>query len=140
MADDSGKFSLVFDAPDGGYNEYTAVFTCDGKEFTRLTGIVFGVLWIASGQSNMEYSVGGCIDGKKLKENGIKGSKWLRAFKSPSIPTVNGESNVIPEKPMEEIAGCYWTRGDDDKIFNFQQLRFSLRKSFLKNSICLSAY
>ena len=48
-----GTFSVSFTAPEGSFQEYRIVLKADGAVFDELSGVVFGELWLAGGQSNM---------------------------------------------------------------------------------------
>ncbi|MBQ1243504.1 MAG: hypothetical protein IIX98_03905, partial [Clostridia bacterium] len=55
VASADNTFSLSFKAPAGSFEEYTATLTVNGEIFDELTGVVFGELWLAGGQSNMQW-------------------------------------------------------------------------------------
>ena len=55
VVNSDGVFFVSFVAPAGGFEEYSIVLTADLQEFAKLENIVFGELWLASGQSNMMY-------------------------------------------------------------------------------------
>ena len=67
-----GTFTISFNAPAGSFSEYTIILKCNSVEFARLTDVVFGELWLASGQSNMMYPLGQSKVGSKMMEDGEK--------------------------------------------------------------------
>lgn len=112
-----GTFEVSFTAPRGSFEEYEVSLKCEDTEFARLTGVVFGELWIASGQSNMQYHVGGTIDGGELLSSGRKISPWIRALNVPAIPGSDSEGKYsVPLEPNKDIEGCYWTKGNEGGI------------------------
>ncbi len=50
-----GTFNITFNTPAGSFDEYTIIIQENDKIFDTLENIVFGELWLASGQSNMQY-------------------------------------------------------------------------------------
>ena len=115
-----GSFTLSFTAPMGSFEEYTIVLTCNSKEFARLTNIVFGELWLASGQSNMMYPLGQSKVGREMIENGEKMSKWIRVLTEPAYPEYNGKDalTLVPADPQADIVGAKWIDGESDDIYN----------------------
>lgn len=112
-----GSFEVSFTAPEGGFEEYEVSLQCNGAEFAKLTGVVFGELWVASGQSNMQYNLGGTIDGIELLESGRKISPWIRALNVPAIPGSDSDGNYsVPLEPNKDIEGAYWTKGNESGI------------------------
>ncbi len=113
--DNDGSFAVEFTAPAGGYSEYTAVLYCNGVEFKRITKIVFGELWLSSGQSNMQMGVGGTEHWSEMAQSGNYGSSWVRFLQVPVEPTVNGEKTV-PYSPCNNIEGAYWVIGGSSAV------------------------
>ena len=112
-----GVFAVSIPAPAGSYDEYTAVLTLDGKEFAALTGIVFGELWLASGQSNMQMGLSNSLTGKKMMEQGIVGSRWLRILEVPPYPEYAGDPDRIPVSPQQDIPGAQWFCADSTQVY-----------------------
>ncbi len=70
-----GSFCVSFTAPAGGFSEYTVEMKKDGKVFRVLSRVVFGELWLASGQSNMQYPLSQAKSAAEDFANGVKQSK-----------------------------------------------------------------
>lgn len=113
-----GTFSVSFKAPKGGYDEYTIELESDGELFDSLENVVFGELWLSSGQSNMQIELRWSVTGREMLENGKRGSKNVRYFYSAPNPEYNGDTNNLPYEPQTEIPGCCWFDGTDERIFN----------------------
>lgn len=113
----SGEFTVSFPAPEGSFREYTVELYENGEKFETLTNVVFGELWLASGQSNMAYNLGGCDTGKVMQENGERGSKWLRVLYVPDIPEYKGSRGPVPVDPLNDINGCFWYNGESESVF-----------------------
>ncbi len=122
-AADDGTFEVSFIAPAGSYKEYTVVLTQDGDEFAKLENVVFGELWLASGQSNMQFPLGQSIKGLEMMNNDEKPSKWLRVFYEPSYPTYNG-TNAIPVDPQNDIIGATWIDGENSNIYGMSAVAY----------------
>lgn len=120
----SGRFTVAVPAPAGGYDEYTAVLSIEGVEFARLRGIVFGVLWMSGGQSNMQMGLGSTETGIRMQQNGETGSRWLRFLNVPSYIEYEGDTERFPLDPQRDIPGCCWVRGDDGQVFGVSAVSF----------------
>lgn len=112
-----GEFSVPVDAPAGGFKEYKIVLGLNGTEFRTLNNVVFGELWLASGQSNMQYSLAQAKYGADMYANGEKLSRWLRVLAVPDIPEYKGSKGPAPAEPQREIPGAQWYTGEDRNVY-----------------------
>ncbi len=120
---DDGTFEVSFVAPAGGYKEYSVVLYQDGDEFARIDNVVFGELWLASGQSNMMFPLGQSIKGLEMMNSGEKLNKWLRVLVEPAYPTYNG-TNAIPADPQNDIIDAKWICGDNPEIYGMSAVAY----------------
>ena len=65
-ADETGRWELILQQK-GSPTPRTLVFSTPGSKAVSLTNVLFGDVWLCSGQSNMDFSVapwgrGGCLD------------------------------------------------------------------------------
>ncbi len=127
-----GTFELAFIAPSGSYEEYTIVLTADGVEFDRLENVVFGELWLASGQSNMEYSLAQTPTGSEMKAQNKKLSKWLRVLLVPSVPEYKGSQNILPVDPQNNINGVKWVDGENADIYRMSGVAYFFAEDLMK--------
>jgi len=127
-----GKFEVYFPAPAGSYEEYTVVLSVDGSEFDRLENVVFGELWLASGQSNMAYTLKQEATGSKMYEAGQKLSKWIRAFIVPGTPKYNGSADATPLNPQNDLAGAQWVNGEQDKFYSLSAVAYFFANTLQK--------
>ncbi len=111
-----GTFEVSFVAPAGGYKEYTVVLTQDNDEFATLENVVFGELWLASGQSNMQFPLIQSLAGMEMLNRGEMSSKWIRVLVEPDYPTYNG-TNAIPLEPQNDIIDAKWISGETHDIY-----------------------
>ncbi len=127
-----GTFTVSFEAPEGGYKEFTIIVCENSKPFATLENVVFGELWLASGQSNMQYSLAQAKGGFDDYMNGTKYSKWLRVFMVP--PYVNSYTQIgfVPDEPMKDIAGAEWIDGQNDFIYNMSAVAFYFASEMLE--------
>lgn len=121
---EDGKFTVSFDAPSGGFEKYTVILTENGSEFAKLENVVFGELWISSGQSNMMYPLGQDKHGLEMYANGEKGSEWLRVLKTPAYPEYKGSSELLPAHEQENIFNSYWITGQSDEIYGMSAVGY----------------
>lgn len=119
-----GMFEVSFTAPSGSFEEYTAVLTADGAEFDRLERVVFGELWIASGQSNMMYPLAQSRTGREMSAAGKKFSPWLRVLMEPAYPEYNGSDSKVPLNPQEDIKNAFWIDGESPHVYGMSAVGF----------------
>lgn len=121
--EDDGTFELSFIAPAGSFDEYTVELTQDTTKFATLENVVFGELWLASGQSNMMFPLGQSLKGLEMMNNGIKASPWLRVCYEPPYPTYNG-TQTIPCEPQNDIIDVQWLNGEDPAIYGVSAVAY----------------
>lgn len=131
-AKSDGTFTVSFTAPEGGYDEYTVVLMQNGKVFDSLENVVFGELWLASGQSNMQYPLGQAKGGLEDMNNGKKFSKWLRVLMVPPYVNSYAEIGFVPDEPMKDIAGALWVDGQNAFIYNMSAVAFYFAEEMMK--------
>lgn len=107
----SGEFTVSFTAPEGGYKNYTITIYENGNKFAELKDVVFGELWLASGQSNMEYPF---VSSSTYAENTNR-SEWIRFLYVAYHPKYNGNTEAYPLEPMKDFekGSCQWFKGTD---------------------------
>ncbi len=129
-----GTFSLSFTAPAGSFEEYTAILTADGKTFASLKDIVFGELWLAGGQSNMQMSLMGSKSGYQMAVENKRGSDSLRFFYIPYMGgNYKGAPENMPKYPLtdyEDTVG--WYKGSDAKVFELSAVGYYFAEKLIK--------
>lgn len=108
---DNGVFEVGFVAPEGGFEEYRIALYENGNLFDTLDEVVFGEVWLASGQSNMEYNLAADINWPQMCTDGDFGSESVRYLYVPSIP-----EGGISANPKETVSGCKWIKGGSQEI------------------------
>ena len=112
----NGRFRVVFPAPAGSYETYTVFVSCNGTLFAALGGVVFGELWLAAGQSNMEYPLYLTQEGKEMKDAGVTGPHDVYALWLPN-PQIDGVSQTR-YLPQTDAVGAYWFSFDHPLVYN----------------------
>lgn len=107
-----GSFEVETTGIEGGYTGYEIKVSADGVVFANLTGVVFGALWLASGQSNMQYKLADTYEGFALSKTGGT-EEYIRALDIPSTPEYNGSGVNLPFKALRDIKGASWCKGTD---------------------------
>ncbi len=120
----NGTFSVSFKAPAGGYTEYTVILTAGSTEFARLKNVVFGELWLASGQSNMMYPLAQDKTGREMAAENKKLSRWLRVLVEPAYPEYNGSAEKIPVEPQNDIKDTLWINGENAEIYGMSAVAY----------------
>lgn len=127
-----GQFEVGFTAPEGGFNEYKISVLANGKEFAQLKDVVFGELWLASGQSNMQFSLNCTPSWENVKKNGY-GSKWIRFLHGPDFPAIKGqESGYIPNQGQDDYLGCRWVSASDPKVGDISGVGYFFAEELFK--------
>ncbi len=117
-----GTFEVSFVAPQGGYNQYNVILKENSAEFDRLENVVFGELWLASGQSNMQYPLGQDKDGAKMFADSEKMNKWLRVLLVPAYC-----ENIVEKTyaaPQQDIAGAEWITGESGMVYGMSAVAY----------------
>ena len=117
-----GTFAVSFLAPAGGYDEYKVILKENGIVFAQLENVVFGELWIASGQSNMQYPLSQAKGGADMFRNGEKLSKWIRVLLMPYY--CNGVVEKTFADPQADVEGAQWATGEDPEFYNISAVAY----------------
>lgn len=132
VADANGTFAVSFNSPAGGYDEYSIVLYVNGAEFETLENVVFGELWLASGQSNMQYPLAQEKIGAGLYENNEKLSQWLRVLLVPGLTEYKGSTQLVPCEPQQDIPGAKWVTGENAAIYNVSAVAYFFAASLME--------
>ena len=114
----SGTFSVLFNAPAGSYDNYTVELYENGVLFRSLKNVAFGELWLASGQSNMQYSLSGVYGGMEMYADKKELNEWIRVLFVPPLTTYMGSAERIPVDPQKDIEGAFWMNGKSMSIYD----------------------
>lgn len=123
-----GTFAVAFDAPSGSFNEYEIVVKNNGFVFETLEDVVFGELWIASGQSNMQYPLAQEKNGVKMYENREKLGDDIRVLLVPAVNEYKGSTALVPCDPQSDIVGASWVTGDNARIYEMSAVAYYFAK------------
>ena len=133
VASADGTFSLSFKAPAGSFEEYTATLSANGEVFDELTGVVFGELWLAGGQSNMQWILISTAEGYDMAVNNKRGSSAIRMMYAPHNGTYKGDVNKTPAYPMDDYESkAMWYKGDDVSVFSMTAIGYFFAEDMLK--------
>ncbi len=100
----SCKWEVTFDAQPASYDKYRFDVKEGETLIQSVNDILFGEVWLSSGQSNMALNVTGTIDGQSLMANA--NNENIRFFLAPTATT----ASYIPNT---DIQGAYWGSGND---------------------------
>ncbi len=128
-----GSFTVSFLAPAGGFVEYSIEMKENGRVFDTLQNVVFGELWLASGQSNMQYPLAQAKSATEDFANGVKQSKWVRALIVPPYPEYKGSDALVPLEPQEDIKNAVWVSGEDAAIYSMSAVGFFFAEELIEN-------
>lgn len=92
VADEKGYFSVQLAPQKGSFDKYT-IEVNDGNKTETIKNVVYGEVWISSGQSNMELQTQWC-----LPELGEVNEEFVRFFFVPTnpIPSLSGDYSYTP--------------------------------------------
>ena len=131
---DDGQFTVSFMAPEGSYTQYLIMIKENDKYAQTLTNIVFGELWLASGQSNMMYPLVQSVTGVWKWQNQEKLSPWLRVLLVPGYPEYKGETALtcLPLEAQEDITDAKWVTGEDMDVYNVSAVAYFFAENLMK--------
>lgn len=97
VADNSGRWYIRLQPFSVDYKAYTLNVSC-GNESVQLKNIMFGEVWFASGQSNMEW---------KLRSGVLNTEQEIAAANFPNIRihTIKAHTSV---QPLDDFSGSEW--------------------------------
>ncbi len=129
-----GKFTVSFMAPKGSYTQYVIMIKENDKYIETLTNIVFGELWLASGQSNMMYPLSQSFTGVEMWQNQKKLSPWLRVLLVPGYPEYKGETALtcLPLEEQEDITDAEWVTGENLNVYNVSAVAYFFAEQLMK--------
>lgn len=123
IADKNNEFAVSFIAPKGSYEEYTIYLYKNGSEFEKLRNVVFGELFLASGQSNMQYPLAQAKGGKELYEKEEDLSRNIRVLITPFYAELDGTKD-IPLSPLKDIPDSKWVTGEYSDIYEMSAVAY----------------
>ena len=124
-----GSFFVSFIAPEGNFKEYKINFYSDNVLFRTISNVAFGELWLASGQSNMQYPLAQDKEGAELFEESKELSKWIRVLLVPPYPEYNGSDSKVPAMPQNDISDAVWVDGTDGRIYSMSAVAYFFAES-----------
>jgi sialate O-acetylesterase len=102
----------------GDFNAHTITITADGKD-TSLTNLLIGEVWLASGQSNMQYG----LKGDEGKNNGALNYKEdIASANYPNIRMLYVGLNFKAE-PYDQVTGK-WTACSPETVQHFSAVAY----------------
>jgi len=132
IAEVDGTFEVSFASPSGSYDEYTVILSENSTEFARLENVVFGELWLASGQSNMQYPLAQSRTGREMFANRQELSKWLRVLHVPAYPGNTAGPEFTYAEPQLDIVGAEWINGENLFVYNMSAVAYFFAADLMK--------
>ncbi|MBT8395749.1 MAG: 9-O-acetylesterase [Gemmatimonadetes bacterium] len=109
--DADGHWSVSFPAMEAG-GPHELVITGSGYE-GRIRDVMIGDVWVASGQSNMEWPVSASADAEA--EIASANDRLIRHFKVP---------HVWAESPVDTVVGGPWTYAVPEQVGSFSAVAY----------------
>ena len=120
-ADAEGMWILSVQTPGASYDAHTITIT-DGKEVKELTNILFGEVWLCSGQSNMEWPVKKTPDMKEELNNAA--NNRIRLYCTGRTRA----STPQTEFPAQKDHKTQWDVCDPNSLANFSAVGYGFGK------------
>ncbi len=125
VAGSNGNFEITCnEGISPSYDAYTIRAYDDGVQFAVLSDVLFGVVWMAGGQSNMQFELGRCPTGAEMKSKGKLGSQYLRFLSVDSFTSYNGRTDLYPLDPQNDILECKWVKGNNSAIYDLSAVSY----------------
>ncbi|MCR5485023.1 MAG: hypothetical protein K6F09_05460 [Clostridiales bacterium] len=134
-AESDGKFVATSDnGVHASYDDYTLTLYAEGEKAQELSGVRFGAVWIASGQSNMQMPLVGSRRGLEMMEKGETGSDNVRFLEVSGLIPQNGNYEIIPAEPQEDVESASWVScADGTKLYNLSAVAFFFARDLQKS-------
>lgn len=127
-----GVFNLSFPAPAGSFEEYRLVLTVNGNVFAELEDVVFGELWLAGGQSNMQLSLWASKTGAQMMAENKRGSDALRFLDIPHPANYKGSPNLVPAVPQDDFENPnLWYKGSDARVYELSGVAYYFAENLI---------
>ena len=110
----SGRFEVNLTTPPASFTRYEITVTCAGESIT-ITDILFGELWLACGQSNMQIENKTQEAHEELKAEVAKRNIRFMYF---DLPTNDYDFPFDPIPTDQSIITGRWGDGNDDFLFH----------------------
>jgi len=115
QSDAGGKFKLILPAQTFSTLGTTATFTC-GAETLSITNVVVGDVWLCSGQSNMEWNMGG---------SSIVSSNDIRAAYYPLIRRIKfAHVTAVDPIPFDQMKAEAWQPATPECVVRWTAVGF----------------
>lgn len=105
-----GSFSLTFPTPEASFSTYTLTVS-DGEDTRVLRDLLFGEVWLAFGQSNMELSNRTHNDCERVLDR--LPDKYIRTFFVKLLDCADDH----PAEPQRFYNGGVWADSDDIEVW-----------------------
>lgn len=129
--ENDGTFAVSFAAPAGSFEEYTVEVFENGLKFRTLEHVVFGELWLATGQSNMAYKYADAKDFESPSSNATERNHWVRLLETPDVPIFQGSTGKVPATEQDDIEGAVWYDANDDRAGNFSAVGYCFAQDLI---------
>lgn len=129
-----GKFAVSFMAPKGSYTEYIIMIKENDEVIRTLKNIVFGELWLASGQSNMMFPLNQSLTGIEMWQKQQTLSPYLRVLLVPGYPEYKGENalTLLPLEEQDDITDAVWVTGENMNVYNVSAVAYFFAEQLMK--------
>ena len=111
-ANEKGEWKIKLPAQKAG-GPFDILFT--GKNQITLRNVLFGDVWICSGQSNMEFTMDRVRD-KYAREVGASQNAFIRYFEVPDKYNFKNES--------EDLTGGQWKEANPTNVLSFAAVAY----------------
>ncbi len=119
-----GLFEVSFNAPSGSFDSYSVILKENGTEFRRITDVLFGELWLASGQSNMQYPLIQAKNAIEKLDSNAETNKFLRVLITPFYSEYDETKGMIPAYPVKDIPGSKWINANDPSVYEMSAVAY----------------
>ncbi len=126
-ADADGLWKVAVEVPAASYEPHTITIACGKKDTATLTNVLFGEVWLCSGQSNMEFRVDRTLDFKGDLEKDMNTN--IRFLCTGRIASETPQYDI----PQQEKYNTTWQVCNPEELAKFSAVAYGFGKELQEN-------
>ena len=110
--DEQGHFQIFLPETDASFDPFTLTVQA-GPETRTISDVLFGEVWIAGGQSNMQMPIRAVQGGDQV--NNLANLYYVRVLKQ-AVSGLDKRQKTYGYQPVDDLSDASWIRGDQPDL------------------------